>query len=70
MAISSVSSGYTHIPAAAANRAEEARVNERENDGDKDDQSTKVQAQSSAKPPEPTINTSGQVIGGIISVQA
>lgn len=66
MSISPVSSSYSNIANTQAPIHSE-RAGERENDGDQDDGGS---AAVTAAQPRPTVNTSGQVIGSILNVQA
>jgi hypothetical protein len=66
MPISSISSGSSNI-AALLPQSQPPQVREREGDGDGDDGS-KVAATSASQ--GPTVNTSGQVVGSLINVQA
>jgi hypothetical protein len=65
MAISSVSSG---ISAATQLQSQPVRGREAENDKDKDDGAANAVAQAAAQ--RPSVNTSGQVVGSVINVQA
>jgi hypothetical protein len=62
MAINSVSSGYSSVAAIQATQ-NQPQISEREGDGDRDDSAAAISQ-------NPTVNTSGQVVGSLINVQA
>jgi len=68
MSVSSVSSSTSSSFTAPLSQTQMNRPREAEGDGDKDD-GKKVAPQTSATS-TPTVNTSGQVVGGIINVKA
>jgi hypothetical protein len=62
--INSVAQTITHAPPA---KAAVERTGERENDGDRDDNGGSATVSATVKP---TVNTSGQSVGSMISVKA
>lgn len=68
MAIGSVGSGSNYVSQAQPQPQTHAeRVAEKENDGDRDDGGMAVAMSAAVRP---TVNTSGQTVGSIISVRA
>ncbi|BBI99593.1 hypothetical protein FGKAn22_12860 [Ferrigenium kumadai] len=68
MAISSVNSGSNYVSQVQPQPQTHAeRVAEKENDGDRDDGGM---AAAMNAPSQPTVNTSGQTVGSVISVKA
>lgn len=68
MAVNSVNSGSNYVSLVQPQPQSYAeRIAEKENDGDRDDGS---KASAAPAQPQPTVNTSGQTVGSIISVKA